>query len=314
MADRPAEAGRSPKVGLVLPVFTADPARPIEAARDADSLGFDGIFASDHLLPVGGPADGPALECFTTLAAAGAITRRVAVGALVTRAGLREAGMIAKLGANLDAITGGRAILGLGTGDRLSEREHEAFGFPVESPAARTERLTETVEAVRALLSGAAYAGGRVVPPVDGPILPRPVRPGGPPLWIGGTSDRMIGVAAHLGDAWNGWGLPLHAFVEKVRLLDDLSGTARTASRRVEATWGGIVLVGESDPDAARLAAERAQQGREPPVFTGSPERAVEWLRSLSDAGATWAILLLAGPADRRRLVAEHVLPHLAGG
>ena len=291
-------------------MFTKDPARTLDVAREAESLGFDGVFGSDHLLPVGGPRDGLALESFTTLAAAGAITARVAVGLLVTRAGLRPAGMIAKLGANLDAITQGRAILGLGTGDRLSEAEHDTFGFPIESPAVRTERLEETAQAVRALLSGTGYPGGRLVPPLGGPILPAPVRTGGPPLWIGGTSDRVVGVAARLADAWNGWGVSLRTFAEKVRLLDDLS-SAGPAPRRVEATWGGIVLVGRDEREAARLAGDRAAQGREAPVFSGSAERAVEWLTTLKDAGATWTVLLLAGPSDRRVLVAEQVLRRL---
>jgi alkanesulfonate monooxygenase SsuD/methylene tetrahydromethanopterin reductase-like flavin-dependent oxidoreductase (luciferase family) len=304
-------ARRPLKVGLALPVFTNDPARTLDIARDAESLGFDGVFGSDHLLPVGGPRDGPALECFTTLAAVGAVTSRIAVGALVTRAGIRPAGMIAKLAANLDLITEGRAVLGLGTGDRLSEAEHHTFGFPIESPEVRTERLAETAEAVRSLLSGVGYAGGRLLPPFDGPILPAPLRQGGPPLWIGGTSDRVVGVAARLADAWNGWRLSIESFSEKVRLLDDLS-SANATPHRVEATWGGIALIGDDDADAERRTAERAAQGREAPAFAGSADRAVEWLVSLRDAGATWAVLLLAGPPDRRTLVAEHVLPQLA--
>jgi alkanesulfonate monooxygenase len=298
------------RVGLALPVFTNDPARALEVAHEAESLGFDGVFASDHLLPVGGPADAPALECFSTLAAVGAITGRVAVGALVTRVGLRSPGMIAKLGATLDMITDGRAVLGLGTGDHLSEREHDMFGFPIESPAVRTERLAENVEAVRALLAGAAFAGGDLVPSLEGPILPGPVRAGGPPIWIGGTSERVIGVAARSADAWNGWGLSLGSFSEKVKQLYDLATTG-SSPRDVEATWGGIVLVGEDEADATRLAAERTARGREQPAFVGSADRTVEWLTGLRDAGATWTILLLAGPADRRTLVAEQVLPRL---
>ena len=187
---------RAPKVGLVLPMFSTDAGAVLDAAREAEALGFDGVFGFDHLFPIGGPAHGPTFECFTMLAAAGAVTSRVAVGTMVTRVGLRPAGMLAKQAVGLDHVTGGRAILAIGTGDRLSDGEHRTFGFPIEPPAVRRERLVETVVAMRALFAGERYAGGRVVPALDGPLVPPPVHPGGPPLWVGGTSDALVRSAA----------------------------------------------------------------------------------------------------------------------
>src|SRR5262249_8009044 len=153
-------------------------------------------------------------------------------------------------------------------------------------------------------------------PRLEGQILPAPLRRGGPPLWIGGTSDRVIGVAARLADAWDGWGLAGGGVGGKEKLLDGLSksGSGERDDPRAtgDATGGGIVLIAEDEVEAERLLAERISRGRPAPAFAGSAGRAVEWLASLRQAGAAWAVLLLAGSTDRLALVAEQVLPRLA--
>ena len=122
--------GAGLKIGLVLPLFSGDPERVLSFARQAEELGFDGVFAFDHLFPPGAAADRPSLEAFTVLAAVGATTSRLVVGTLVTRAQLRPAGLLAKAAAQLDAVSGGRrVVLGIGTGDPIDDPEHRAFGI-----------------------------------------------------------------------------------------------------------------------------------------------------------------------------------------
>ena len=99
------------KLGLVLTVFTADPAKPLASAGRAAAAGYDAVFASDHLFPPGAP-DRPSLEPYTLLAAVAAAEPGLGVGVLVTRAGFRPVGMLAKHAAALDTVTGGRAVLG----------------------------------------------------------------------------------------------------------------------------------------------------------------------------------------------------------
>src|SRR5205823_4034810 len=100
-------------VGLVLPLFSGDAPRVLSFAKRAEELGYDGVFAFDHFFPPGAARDRPSLEAFATLAAVAAVTSRVAVGTLVTRAQLRPAGLLAKTAANIDQLSAGRMILGL---------------------------------------------------------------------------------------------------------------------------------------------------------------------------------------------------------
>jgi alkanesulfonate monooxygenase SsuD/methylene tetrahydromethanopterin reductase-like flavin-dependent oxidoreductase (luciferase family) len=299
------------RLGLVLPMFTADPHRLLGFARRAEDLGYDGVFAFDHLMPLGGPPDGPAFECFSTLAAIAASTERIAIGTLVARATLRPAGLLAKLAASVHEMAGGRLILTIGTGDRLSKREHDAFGIPFLGPQVRRAHLEQTVAAVAALLEGRPWPGGDAVPAMAGPLLP-PVRTNARPrIWIGGTGEAAVDSAARLADGWNGWGLPADTFAERVERLRQAS-----SDHAVEATWGGVALVGRDHAEVSALLERRAADGKDPPpgAWVVDGDGLVDRLRGLRDAGASWAILLPSGPRDRPDLIAEVALPALAGG
>jgi alkanesulfonate monooxygenase SsuD/methylene tetrahydromethanopterin reductase-like flavin-dependent oxidoreductase (luciferase family) len=288
---------------------TADVERPLGFARRAEELGFEGVFAFDHLFPPGAPPERPCLEAFATLSAVAAVTTRIAIGTLVTRASLRSAGMLAKQAAALDDVSGGRFVLGIGTGDAVSRAEHEAFGLPYLGASTRRDHLAETVRAVRALFRGESFPGGEHVPAIRGPLLSPSRAPAGPPVWIGGVSEATVRLAAREADGWNGWGLDVETFASRAAVL-----RAEAGPRPVEATWGGTAVVGIDEGEAARLAAERRGRGLAPDAFTGGVEAAASWLGRLGAAGASWAILLAAGGPDRLELLGTRVLPRLASG
>jgi alkanesulfonate monooxygenase SsuD/methylene tetrahydromethanopterin reductase-like flavin-dependent oxidoreductase (luciferase family) len=294
------------KVGLILPMASDDAERIRSFARDAEALGFDGLFAFDHFFPPGAPADKPSFESYSTLAALAAMTERVTLGTLVTRASLRPVGVLAKQVVTLDDVTGGRFVLAIGTGDSLSKAEHDAFGMPYLGPDVRREHLLETVRALRALFAGEPWPGGEHVSAVAGPLLPLPVTRGGPPIWIGGTADAAVRAAATEADGWNGWGIGPDAFAAKVAILDE----AR-AGRPVEPTWGGAIVVGRDREEAERIERDRRARGLNDDAFAGDPDDVVRWLRRFGDAGATWCIPLLGGGRDRLELFAELVLPRV---
>jgi alkanesulfonate monooxygenase SsuD/methylene tetrahydromethanopterin reductase-like flavin-dependent oxidoreductase (luciferase family) len=306
------------RLGVVLPMFGADADRVLGFARRAEALGYDGVFAFDHLMPLGGPADGPAFECFSTLAAIAATTERVSIGTLVARASLRPAGMLAKLAASVHELSRGRLILTIGTGDELSKREHDAFGIPYLGARDRRAHLEETVQAVSALFRGGRWAGGDHVPAIGGPLLPAVAREA-PRIWVGGTSEAAVRSAAALADGWNGWGLPLETFDSRVRFLREEEGRIARgrddAPAPAEATWGGVALVGRDAAELAAVLERRAAAGKEAPpgAWLVDREGLLANLVALREAGAAWAILLVSGPEDRLDLIAETALPALGG-
>jgi alkanesulfonate monooxygenase SsuD/methylene tetrahydromethanopterin reductase-like flavin-dependent oxidoreductase (luciferase family) len=292
------------KVGLILPMFSGDPQKVLAAAREGEALGYDGVFAFDHFFPPGAPGDRPALEAFTTLAAVATVTERVTLGTLVVRASVRPLGLLAKQASWLDAMSGGRFVLGIGTGDPIDRPEHEAYGIPELDKTERREHLEEALVALRALFDGGTYPGGRLVPALDGPLLP----PARVPMWVGAQADPVVRIAARLADGWNAWGLEPEPLRRKVELLREAA-----EGRDVVPTWAGIVLAGADRPETEELVRRRRERGLDDDAWTGSAEELAAYLRSLEAAGAEWAVLVLAGPADRRALIAERVLPLVSG-
>ena len=290
-------------------MFSGDAEKVIAAARSSEELGFDGVFVFDHFFPPGSSPDRPSLEAFTTLAAVAAATSRVNVGTLVTRAILRPPGLLAKMMSTIDLISNGRSILGIGTGDPIDLPEHHAFGFPNLSVRERRAHLAETVAALKALFAGKAFEGGEHVPRLAGPLLPPPIHAQGPPIWIGAQSDEVVRMAGRLADGWNGWGMPPEKFRAKAKLLGE---EVAQVGRKAEATWAGIVLVGEDDAEVEALVERRRRSNMiDALAWSGTADRFVQHLRDLADAGATWAVMVVAGPAGRRELIADRVVPNL---
>lgn len=291
-----------PALGVTLPQFTGD-ARPfLDGARRAEGLGLDSVWVFDHLWPLSGGKSRPVLECWTALAWLAEATERITIGTLVTRSSLRHPAVLAKMAATVAAVAPGRLVVALGSGDEASRAENEAFGIPYFDGDRRLAQLEETVEVLaRWREQDAVSYRGRFVS-LEG------LRPSPPPapsrLWVGGRSDGVVALAARRADGWNAWGASRERFAAGASRLARLAG-----DRDVEATWGGLALIGRDDGRAAAKLGARNPRG----YLVGGPETIATRLDALAAAGATHVVLTFPDSArpESFELLARAVAPRL---
>jgi alkanesulfonate monooxygenase SsuD/methylene tetrahydromethanopterin reductase-like flavin-dependent oxidoreductase (luciferase family) len=247
----------SVRVGLTLPSFVEDPEIPIAVARAAEAAGLDGVFVFDHLWRGNPPNRRPALECFALLGAVAAETSRIHVGTLVARATLRPPATLANCFATAQRVSGGRLLAGIGAGDSQSRPENEAFGLDFGTMSDRVGALHDAVRATHR---------------------------GGFPVWVGGRAAQVREIVA-VADGWNGWGGSPDELERDTGLVREIAPTATI-------TWGGLVLMGETD-EAARAKAASRSLGAD--VLIGGSARIAEQCAEYVGRGAEWVI---AGPID----------------
>ena len=220
------------KVGVLLPTFQAGAEPAFAAAERAADAGLDGVFAYDHLWPMGSPQR-PALAPFPVLASIAARHPSLVVGPLVARVGLVSTSHLVASLSTLADVAPGRVIAAMGTGDRLSAEENVAYGLPVLDADTRRGLLAETA---------AALAGTM-------------------PVWIGAGAPATNALARELGVTINLWNASIAALEDEAargpvswagpvpspasrtgELLDDLA--------RAGATWA--VLGSDLDLDLFR--------------------------------------------------------------
>ncbi|MFL5674806.1 MAG: LLM class flavin-dependent oxidoreductase [Chloroflexota bacterium] len=168
---------------------------------------FDSGWLNDHIVDPGADRGGPAFESMTSLAALAHHVPGKWVGQTVLAATFRHPSMLANEALTLDHLTGGRYILALGAGWHVGE--HESFGIDLPPLGERFDRFEATIRILQALFSDEAGRPPGVTldaPPfrLDRAVMePGPVRPGGPPLWLGGQGPRGLRLAARYADGWN---------------------------------------------------------------------------------------------------------------
>jgi probable F420-dependent oxidoreductase len=254
-------------------------------AEAAEELGFDSIWLGDHLLyRSADAADRGPWDVWTLLGALAAVTSRVELGPLVACTGFHPPGMIARMAAAIDEVSGGRLILGLGCG--WNRAEFAAFGIPYDHRVARFE---EAHEIIRRLVAGeAATLHGTYWQADDAVLLPPPARR--IPLMIGSNGPRMLGIALPHADWWNTWWdgyrNSVAGFAELNARIDAAAESAGRDPKDVARSACVLVTV---DSDTAERVSPRAEV--EP--LAGDAETLAAHLRGLADAGADEAILVL---------------------
>jgi alkanesulfonate monooxygenase SsuD/methylene tetrahydromethanopterin reductase-like flavin-dependent oxidoreductase (luciferase family) len=278
------------KIGVQLPEVEWAVTWPelIDMARTAEAVGFDSIWLGDHLLYdlPDGSHRGP-WEVWTSLAAVAVATERVEIGPLVACTSFHAPAMLAKQAATVDAISGGRLVLGLGAG--WNRREYTAFGFPYDN---RVSRFEEAFTIIRTLLTGGYIDFHGTYYDAADCVLDPQSRPGGPPLMLGSASPRMLSIALPHIASWNIWwslfGNTPDGFAAVRATVDEACAGIGREPRSVEAT--AAVYVQLADGGGRSMGSDGG--ARVAPI-SGDPGAIAEQLAAFADAGAQHLQLVL---------------------
>ena len=261
-------------------------------ARAVEDLGFAALYRSDHFTNPRGPRT-DALDLWASLTWLAGHTARIEFGPLVSPLSFRHPVTMAWTAAAIDDLSGGRLRLGLGAG--WQEREHRAFGFDLLETDPRFVRFEEGLEVVRRLLRSdePVSFGGTFYRLEEALLLPRPARPGGPPIVIGGNGPRRtLPLAARFGDEWNAVGVPTARFAELNARLDGLLAEAGRPAAAVRRTLMTRVAFGRDGAElASQLDGETAAELRGRGVLVGDGAAVAEQLAELAAVGVERVML-----------------------
>jgi len=278
---------------------------------DADRLGFASLRRSDHLISLMGAPDRDCIECWTSLALAAEWTRRIEIGPMVSPMTFRLPSVLAKIAASVDALSGGRLLLGVGAG--WNENEHTVYGIPFMTERERFDRLESGIKTMREIWDM---------------TNPKPVRNPIPLLMGGKGAKRTLPLVAREATEWNLSRLDGDMFRERREVLEqccrDIGRDPSTIRRSVMTGY----LIGRTRSELLERAAkmrevvtglkalspEEVLENRRQPWLIGTPEEIAGRMRELSRLGIDLFMLqhFLLDDSDGLELLASEVLPAVA--
>jgi probable F420-dependent oxidoreductase len=322
----------SVRFGVVLPVYGQGVTWEsiLRYAKEADKLGYDSLWISDHLLnPYLRERDIPdyfrfnpcSFEVWTTLSAL-AVKTKCRLGTYVICNNFRHPSILAKMATTLDVISGGRIDLGIGA--CWFKEEFMSFGIPWKRYQVRLEMLREGIKVIKTLMSEkTAVFTGKYYRIQGTNLEPKPVQRPHIPIWIGGSSKKIMEIVAEMGDGWIPEGLPPKDFSEGV---DFIRRKARDFGRdpdKIIMAWGGggaRTIIAKDREVVEKMAEPIARAARKSvehlPWIIGTPDQCIRRIEELMEAEAT---RIVAGFADfpslnGLRLFSQTVIPYFSQG
>lgn len=292
-----------------------------ETAETAEALGYESIWVSDHFFMTPETVDTNALECYTVLTALARDTARLRLGAMVASQSYRNPAYLAKVAASLDHISDGRLNFGIGAG--WKQEEYRAYGYPFPKPATRIRQLNELIEVCRRMWTTpkASYSG-KHYKVEEALCAPKPVQE--PlPVWVGGTGNMTLKVAARHGDAVNfAWSHPPDFYRERYKVLDENCRKIGRDPRAIRRS-AGLMIVMDETGEKVEARVQSLSQGMQPeynrylsrqlPNVTGTPDTIAELLAEYVNVGVDHFILRWQYRDELRsmKLFAEKVMNKL---
>ncbi len=299
-------------------------------AQEAERLGFDSIWLCDHFLTLdpssyakdagfdaAGDSEGigsgsiPLLETWTALSALSQVTKKLRLGTSVLSNSYRIPSVLAKMGATLDHISGGRLDLGLGAG--WMQEEYEAYGIPFPRASVRIAQMEEAVQLIRKIWTEPhpTFEGEHYT--IKGAVCdPPPVQKPSPPIWIGGEGKKVLRAAARYADGFNVRWWPPERYIER---KEEIDANCEEAGRDPEALQRSLMCLLLPSHDRARIEAEKKRFAAIPEtgIISGTPQECVERMMEYVDAGVRHFLYTIPDVAemDMLRLAGEEILPEV---
>ena len=272
---------RPARVGIQVPPQQAAYADIRRTCARLEEMGADLLFSWDHFYPLSGDPDGPHFECWSTLGAWAEATERVEIGALVSCNSYRNPNLLADMARTIDHISGGRLVLGIGSG--WFERDYDGYGFDFGTAGGRLDALERDLPVIR-------DRWRRLNPPPTRDI----------PILVGGGGEKKtLRIVAEHANIWHGFG-DATQIAHKHRVLDQWCIRRRRDPLEIERS-AGVAFVPGRNPDQSADYAENAQQLHDvgTRLFTASVAAASPDLTRVRDLLA-WRDEVNATPTVRR--------------
>ncbi|MDA0271427.1 MAG: TIGR03560 family F420-dependent LLM class oxidoreductase [Chloroflexi bacterium] len=296
-------------------------------SRATEDLGFESLFRSDHFFSLSGPRDRDALETFVSFVMTAQETSRIHFGSLVASMTFRHPSLLARMAAQIDVLSGGRFILGVGAGWNVPE--HEAFGLPFPPVRERMDRLDEGIRVIKGLWGqGPATFEGHYYSLKDVDSHPKPAA-NPQQLLVGGSGERRtLRIVAEHATEWNGVGLNLEGYLHKRSVLEQhCADIGRDPATIRHSQMGGFVIgkdeaavrahlgrIAERNPMLGRGAPDEVLAGvKARGWLVGTPGEIVDELGRREEAGISRTMLQHHAMSDfaTLELVAAEVLPQV---
>jgi alkanesulfonate monooxygenase SsuD/methylene tetrahydromethanopterin reductase-like flavin-dependent oxidoreductase (luciferase family) len=311
------------KFGAVLWSQATDWTGFLTAAQRLDELGYDSIWTWDHIYAIFGDPYQPILEGYTALAGLATETSRADLGLLVGANTFRNPGLVAKMMVNIDHMSEGRAILGLG--GAWFEPEHTAFGIDFGTGfGQRLDWMDEAAAGIRTLIDGGTVSSEgegrysfdelRLIPPPARSRLP---------IMIGGGGERKtLRSVAKYADQWNVFGSP-DVLRHKDSVLRRHCEEVGRDETEIERTTSGKILIRKDESQAKEVLAEMMEHNKTPlasiaddeTFWVGTADELIERLLAYREVGFHTFIAEMPAPYDRETMetIIETVKPAVVG-
>jgi F420-dependent oxidoreductase-like protein len=286
--------------------------------KHLERTGWDVACVTDHFMPNTKEREGAMLEAWSSLSALAALVPRMRVGTIVLGNTYRHPAVVAKMAAQVDVISGGRLLLGMGAG--WQQNEHEAYGIPFYTMKERLERLDEACQVIRSLWTERrSNFKGRYYQVSDAPLDPKPVQTPHPELMIGGGGEKVtLKIVARHADHWNVWGGPAVA-TRKGKILDEHCAAVGRDAKSIIRSVNMALLITDKKADIDQLAktietrmGRHAADARDT-CLAGTPDQIRESLNDLRAAGvSTLFIPTMFRPVDELRRDLDRFIAEIA--